>query len=187
MKKICIDPGHGGKDPGAVGPKGRREKDVALAVSLKLKKLLEGNYKVLLTRSEDIFIELSQRAIMANAFGADLFLSIHCNAASSPMAQGFEVWTSKGQTKADGYASVLTAEWSKAFPGVNIRGDWSDGDVDKEASFCVLRRTAMPAVLVELDFISNPKMEVLLSNDAYQDLMANALHQGVVSALGEGC
>ncbi len=186
MKKICIDPGHGGKDPGAVGPKGRREKDVALAVSLKLKKLLEGNYKVLLTRSEDIFIELYRRAIMANAFGADLFLSIHCNAASSPSANGFEVWTSKGHTKADGYASVIATEWSKAFPSVNIRGDWSDGDVDKEASFCVLRRTAMPAVLVELDFISNPKMEVLLSNDAYQDLMANALSHGVAGAL-EGC
>jgi N-acetylmuramoyl-L-alanine amidase len=187
MKRICIDPGHGGKDPGAVGPKGRREKDVALAVSLKLKKLLEGNYKVLLTRSEDIFIELYQRAILSNAFGADLFLSIHCNAASSPMAQGFEIWTSKGHTKSDGYASIITTEWSKAFASVNIRGDWSDGDVDKEANFCVLRRTAMPAVLVELDFLTNPKMEALLSDDAYQDIMANALYQGVVSALGEGC
>ena len=186
MKRICIDPGHGGKDPGAVGPTSKKEKDIVLAVSLKLKKLLEEKHKVLLTRSEDIFIELYQRTIMANAFGADLFLSIHCNGAGNQSANGFEVWTSKGQTKADGYASVLAAEWSKAFPGVNIRGDWSDGDVDKEASFCVLRRTAMPAVLVELDFISNPKMEVLLSNDAYQDLMANALHQGVVSAL-EGC
>lgn len=185
MKKICIDPGHGGKDPGAVGPKGKKEKDVALAVSLKLKKLLGPKHKVLLTRSEDIFIELYQRAILSNAFGADLFLSIHCNAASSPMAQGFEVWTSKGQTKADGYASVIATEWSKAFTSINIRGDWSDGDVDKEASFCVLRRTAMPAVLVELDFISNPKMEVLLSNDAYQDLMANALSHGVAGALEE--
>ncbi len=186
MIRICIDPGHGGKDPGAVGPGEKKEKIIVLAVAKKLEKLLQGIHKVLLTRRGDFFVGLNDRAIMANAFGADLFLSIHCNAASSPMAQGFEVWTSKGQTKADGYASVLAAEWSKAFPGVNIRGDWSDGDVDKEASFCVLRRTAMPAVLVELDFISNPKMEVLLSNDAYQDLMANALHQGVVAAL-EGC
>lgn len=186
MKRICIDPGHGGKDPGAVGPKGKKEKDIALAVSLKLKKLLESKHKVFLTRSEDIFIALCQRAIMGNAFGADIFLSIHCNAASSPVAQGFEAWTSKGQTKADRYASVIATEWSKAFSGVNIRGDWSDGDVDKEAGFCVLRRTAMPAILAELDFISNPKMEVLLSNDAYQDLMANALSHGVAGAV-EGC
>lgn len=185
MKKICIDPGHGGKDPGAVGPKGKKEKDVALAVSLKLKKLLGPKHKVLLTRSEDIFIELYQRAILSNAFGADLFLSIHCNGAGNQSANGFEVWTSRGETRSDGCASIIATEWSKAFSNVNIRGDWSDGDVDKEASFCVLRRTAMPAVLVELDFITNPKMEALLSDDAYQDIMANALYQGVVSALGE--
>lgn len=183
--RICIDPGHGGKDPGAVGPTSKKEKDIVLAVSLKLKKLLEEKHKVLLTRSEDIFIELYQRAIMANAFGADLFLSIHCNAASSPMPQGFEIWTSKGHTKSDRYASVIATEWSKAFSGVSIRGDWSDGDVDKEANFCVLRRTAMPAVLVELDFISNPNMEILLSNNTYQNMMANALSHGVAAALEE--
>lgn len=183
--RICIDPGHGGKDPGAVGPKGRREKDVALAVSLKLKKLLEGNYKVLLTRSEDIFIELYQRAIMANAFGADLFLSIHCNGASSPSANGFEIWTSRGSTKSDRIATYIARAWSEAFPSVVIRGDWSDGDIDKESNFCVLRRTSMPAVLIELDFITNSKMETLLSNAAYQDLMAVALFRGIEAAFKE--
>lgn len=184
--RICIDPGHGGKDPGAAGPTGRREKDVALAVSLKLEKLLEPKHKVLLTRSEDFFIELYQRAVLANAFGADLFLSIHCNGASSPSANGFEIWTSRGSTKSDRIATYIARAWSEAFPSGVIRGDWSDGDVDKESNFYVLRRTVMPAVLVEMGFITNPKMEKLLANSAYQDLMASALSRGIEEAFKEG-
>ncbi|MGQ9864264.1 MAG: N-acetylmuramoyl-L-alanine amidase family protein [Bacteroidia bacterium] len=79
--KVVIDPGHGGKDPGALG-KFSQEKHIALSVALALKKLLEKNgaYTPILTRSEDTFVELSQRAEMANQNKADLFVSIHCNA-----------------------------------------------------------------------------------------------------------
>lgn len=185
--RICIDPGHGGKDPGAIGPGEKKEKVIVLAVAKKLEKLLQGIHKVLLTRQGDFFVGLNDRAIMANAFNADLFLSLHCNGSASARASGFEVWTSRGKTRADDVATSISKAWAEAFPDVVIRGDWSDGDIDKESNFCVLRRTVMPAVLVEMGFITNPKMEALLSDDAYQDIMANALYQGVVSALGEGC
>jgi N-acetylmuramoyl-L-alanine amidase len=183
--RVVIDPGHGGKDPGAIGPGGKKEKVVVLAVAKKLGKLLQVKHKVLLTRQGDFFVELYHRAILANAFGADLFLSIHCNGASSPSANGFEIWTSRGSTKSDRIATYIARAWSEAFPDVVIRGDWSDGDVDKESNFCVLRRTSMPAVLVELDFITNSKMETLLSNAAYQDLMAVALFRGIEAAFKE--
>ena len=81
IKTIVIDPGHGGKDPGAVGHKGLKEKDVVLDVALKLKKKLEGRgFAVKLTRSKDEFIELSKRPKMASDWGGDLFISLHCNA-----------------------------------------------------------------------------------------------------------
>lgn len=184
--KICIDPGHGGKDPGAIGPGEKKEKIIVLAVAKKLEKLLQEIHKVLLTRRGDFFVGLNDRAIMANAFNADLFLSLHCNGSASARASGFEVWTSRGKTRADDVATSISKAWAEAFPDVVIRGDWSDGDIDKESNFCVLRRTSMPAVLIELDFITNSKMETLLSNAAYQDLMAVALFRGIEEAFKEG-
>lgn len=87
IKTIVIDPGHGGKDPGCNGAS-HKEKDVALAVALKLGKLIEENYKdvkVIYTRTTDIFVELEDRAQVANKAKADLFISIHCNAAGKPV------------------------------------------------------------------------------------------------------
>jgi N-acetylmuramoyl-L-alanine amidase len=81
IKTIVIDPGHGGKDPGAVGHKGLKEKDVVLSVGLKLKKELEEKgFTVKFTRSKDEFIELEKRPRMASDWGGDLFISLHCNA-----------------------------------------------------------------------------------------------------------
>jgi len=81
LKTIIIDPGHGGKDPGAIGHKGYKEKDVVLAVGLKLKKKLEEKgFTVKLTRSKDEFVELAKRPRMASDWGGDLFISLHCNA-----------------------------------------------------------------------------------------------------------
>ena len=94
---ICIDAGHGGHDPGAVGPTGKREKDTALAVTLLLGSRLEAaGLQVFYTRKDDKFLELPERAALANNLGVDPFLSIHCNAASSP-ARGFEVFTKIGR------------------------------------------------------------------------------------------
>ena len=107
---IVIDPGHGGKDPGATGGRGTREKDVNLAAALELARVLKerGDFDVLLTRDEDVFIPLSQRSELANGKNADLFVSLHCNAAGNRRENGFEVY-SVSETASDPEAEALAA------------------------------------------------------------------------------
>lgn len=94
IKTIVIDAGHGGKDPGAIGPNGLMEKEINLDVAYKVTRLLNSNLpvRVLMTRKEDIFIPLFERTKFANSKGADLFVSIHCNAAFSPKMKGSETY-----------------------------------------------------------------------------------------------
>ena len=93
-KIIVLDAGHGGKDPGAIGPHGTKEKDVNLAIVLQLEKIFkrDKNYKVILTRQDDTFIPLVERANIANKNKADLFISVHCNANLKRTASGFEIY-----------------------------------------------------------------------------------------------
>ena len=94
IKKIVIDPGHGGKDPGTCSPSGLKEKDIVLDVALRVAKALreKPGYEVILTRDRDVFIPLEERTAMANALEADLFLSIHVNAAPNHDARGIETY-----------------------------------------------------------------------------------------------
>ena len=94
LTTIVLDPGHGGHDPGAVGPNGLYEKDVVLDIALKLKKVLSENqaFKVFLTREKDIFIPLEERTAFANSKNADLFISIHANASTNRSARGIETY-----------------------------------------------------------------------------------------------
>ncbi|MBF0343697.1 MAG: N-acetylmuramoyl-L-alanine amidase [Nitrospirae bacterium] len=93
-KRIVLDPGHGGHDPGAIGKGGLKEKDIVLDVALKLAKLLRDkyHYEVFLTRSKDVFISLDERTAIANSKGADLFVSIHVNANNTPSIKGVETY-----------------------------------------------------------------------------------------------
>jgi N-acetylmuramoyl-L-alanine amidase len=93
-RKIVIDPGHGGHDPGSIGRAGLQEKDLVLDVALRLEKMLrtELGAEVLMTRSSDVFIPLEERTAIANSKGADLFLSIHANSSRSPRARGIETY-----------------------------------------------------------------------------------------------
>jgi N-acetylmuramoyl-L-alanine amidase len=94
INKVVIDPGHGGKDPGAVG-KNSQEKNIVLAVGLKVGKLIQEKLEgveVIYTRKDDQFIELHKRAQIANSAGADVFISIHCNSTKSPQAYGSETF-----------------------------------------------------------------------------------------------
>ncbi len=108
---VVIDPGHGGKDPGATGSRGTREKDVNLAASLELARVLRerGDFDVLLTREEDVFVPLSERSEFANKRDADLFISLHCNAAGNKRENGFEVY-SVSETASDPEAEALAAK-----------------------------------------------------------------------------
>ena len=107
---IIIDPGHGGKDPGATGRRGTREKDVNLAMAFELARVLRerGDFEVLLTRKDDTFVPLSERSELANSKQADLFVSLHCNAASNKHENGFEVY-SVSETATDPAAESLAA------------------------------------------------------------------------------
>ena len=91
LKTVVVDAGHGGRDVGAVGPSGLKEKDVSLDIAKRLREILQGHeVNVILTRDRDEFVSLQKRVLIANTAGADLFLSIHCNAAFSSKARGFE-------------------------------------------------------------------------------------------------
>ena len=184
--KICIDPGHGGQDPGAVGHGGTHEADITLRLAHALKDRIEGlGHSAYLTREADRFVELTMRAKIANVWGADRFLSIHCNGAVSESANGFEVWTSRGQTAADPIAENMFCAWLKEFPNVNGRRDLLDGDSDKEENFAVLRGTKMPAVLVETGFVTHPATEAEMLTEEWITAAAEALARGITAPTEE--
>ncbi|PAD73657.1 N-acetylmuramoyl-L-alanine amidase [Paenibacillus campinasensis] len=149
MKIVWIDPGHGGKDPGAVA-NSLREKDIALIVSLGVKQRLEAEYEgvqVHLSRSTDVFLELKERTEAANKAGADLLVSIHCNAGGG--AGGFESFRYTGVSAASrSLQNVLHTEIMAAIKtfGVIDRGQ-------KAANLHMCRESKMPAVLTENLFI----------------------------------
>lgn len=110
IRKIVIDPGHGGKDPGAIGRSGLREKDVCLDIAKRLKPILEtSGFEVFLTRDYDTFIPLEKRAIFANQKNVDLFISIHANANRARRLAGFEVYYVSNQVD-DSRRALVSAE-----------------------------------------------------------------------------
>ena len=116
VRRVVLDPGHGGHDPGAVGPAGLREKDVTLDVAHRAAPILarELGVSTLLTRDSDDFIPLDERAARANAFQADLFVSIHCNASEDPSARGFMTFVLDNAR--DPMASSIAARENAASP-----------------------------------------------------------------------
>lgn len=173
--KVCIDAGHGGKDPGAAGG-ATTEKQIALDVANRVaQKLQNSGIAVVMTRDSDYFVELSDRAKIANNAGAEVFVSIHCNSASAE-ATGTEAWIYPGTTDdrrlAEDILQKLTAR-----TGFRNRGV-------KEENFAVLRLTECPAVLVELGFISNPREEQIMKTFDYQDEASTAIAEGIKEYAG---
>lgn len=180
---VILDPGHGGRDPGALGPNGTREADIALIVATKVQQRLEPHVQVAMTREGDHYVSLIDRARFANRFAGAVFLSIHCNSATSP-ARGHEVWTSPGQTRSDQLATALFDRYCQQIPDIPARKETGDGDADKEARFTVLTATNGPAALYELEFIHTEAGEEMLTNPASQEAMAVALATGMLDYLG---
>ena len=218
---VVIDPGHGGKDPGAIGRRGTREKDITLAVARRLKRILEasGKVRVILTRDRDRFITLGERARIANRAHADLFVSLHCNKARSRSAKGAETY----------FLSAARTQWERAvanlengalrFEGVQppdttgdlvayVLSDMAQAQFLKEsqqlalavqtqlaralnlrdrgvkqAGFYVLTGAYMPAILVEMGFLSNRQEENLLRQGWYQEKLAKAIARGILNFL----
>ena len=169
--KVFIDAGHGGTDPGAVG-NGLNEKDVVLNIAKKLGALLNGRgISIKYSRTTDTYLSLEDRARLANAWGADLFVSIHANSATSSV-RGTECYT---HPTANTATKTLSANISRSIAskfGIPNRGH-------KEANFAVLRLSNMPAILVETAFISNSSDANLLNTR--QDDFANAIFNEILN------
>ncbi len=214
--KILVDPGHGGKDPGAIGRTGLKEKEIVLDVAKRLRDLLwQRGFDVRMTRDQDVFISLNGRTEMAARGKADVFISIHANASRSSSAKGFEIYTvrtlsfaeKKEQQRKDNYqllfqslhmkkddqrvSAIVEDLLSRKKPlesqrlaealqqGVLSQGTIKDRGV-QTAGFFVLRNTLVPAVLIELGFVTNSKEENLLRNTAYRQKLADAIAAGLM-------
>ncbi|MFL2585767.1 MAG: N-acetylmuramoyl-L-alanine amidase [Parvicellaceae bacterium] len=228
INTIVIDPGHGGKDPGAISPNKNYEKTVVLKVSLLLGDLIKKAYpevEVIYTRDDDRFIGLAKRAKIANEIGADLFISVHANAVDNSSANGFETWV-LGLHKSKAALEVAKFENSAILMEENNEQTYSEfnpNDPDayialsmrqnafldqslilansiqkdcqnklglrnrgvKQAGFMVLYRATMPAVLLELGFLSNVKDEKLLISQSGQLKLAKHIFEGFKSYKGK--
>ena len=157
--KWYLDFGHGGKDPGAIGPTNLKESDIALKIGMMVKEKLENAFeKVITTRDNDKYYSLDYRTKKANNENSDYFISIHLNSASNPSAKGCEVWlydeNSKLQTLANNLCNNLATKMNTPNRGVKY-----------SKKLAVLKNTKMPALLIEIDFISNKEVENYLRND----------------------
>lgn len=174
--KIILDPGHGGTDPGAV-KNGLEEAAITLKIAKKVKALLEEyqGVEVKLTRSTDTFIELSERADIANKWKADLFISIHINAGGGT---GFESFVYNGNVSSETVAAqnVIHAAVIKAVGGTD-RGK-------KRKNLAVLRETKMKALLTEVAFIDTPADAAKLKKDSFLDQAAAGHVNGIVAFYG---
>ena len=178
MYKICIDPGHGGTDPGAVNG-AAYEKDIVLDVALKLKKLLlNSGFDVVLTRETDVFDTPVQKAKIANASAADLFLSIHCNSYRLETAHGTETLYYPGAVDSEKFAKALQEQ-------LVTHLQLTDRGIKARKELAVLNTTKMTAALVEIAFLSNPNEKRLLLNSGFRSHIAQALFDGIQDYLKE--
>lgn len=176
---IFIDPGHGGKDYGALSEGyGYEEKQLALSTSFMLKNYLQKlGYHVVMTRSQDIFVPLQERAEMANTQNADLFVSIHFNFCPNPVAHGVEIYYCKeeGSIKRMHESKKLAEEVLVRIikhTGATTRGV-------KSANFVVIKKTLMPAILVECGFLSNHEERQKLKDPRYLNFIAWGVARGI--------
>lgn len=182
MKTIVLDPGHGGHDPGAVGPNGTKESERALDVCQRAADLLRPFVNVVLTRTADVFLTLSERPAFANRIGADAFVSYHFNSGDDPRtALSFEGFTTPGQNNSDKLATQILVAHGRLCPWQKLRADTSDGDPDKEANFAVIRGTRCPSMLMEGEFIHTTHGEESILNPDHQQLRALAVAIGILN------
>lgn len=209
VRTIVIDPGHGGKDPGAISRFGLCEKDIVLDIAKRLKNLLsaKGIYNVYMTRDSDIFVPLEDRTEFANKNGADLFISLHINSSPNSDARGIETYylslASDDEAKMTAALENASSEKgikelgillsrilktakiaeSRAFASITqfylCKKTGSYNRGVKKAPFIVLIGANAPSILVELGFMSNQNDVELLKSDEYKDKIADALMSSI--------
>ncbi len=196
-RTVVLDAGHGGKDPGAVGKTGVKEKDLALDVARRVKAhLAAAGVRVVMTRDTDRFIELPDRPLLASRGKGDVFVSIHMNSTATRSVQGIETFV----TAAPDYPSTSDSKLTGKHPAVpnnqfNHSNTVLGNQVQKallgitraedrglrRARFMVLKQSAMPAVLVECGFLSNAQEEQKLSTPSYRETLAMGIAQGILN------
>jgi N-acetylmuramoyl-L-alanine amidase/putative methionine-R-sulfoxide reductase with GAF domain len=207
--RIVVDAGHGGWDLGTVGRQGLLEKDLVLEIAQRLGKLLESRLgaDVILTRIDDNYIPLDERAGIANQAQADLFISVHANYSDLPSARGVETYytnffaapNAKDLETRQINKNAVTASLSPAelhdkieqsrrlaasvqrslYGTLAVQNPGLRDRGVKEASYVVLTETAMPGILAEVSFVSSPTDEQKLRSDGYREQIAEALYKGI--------
>ncbi len=211
VSTIIIDAGHGGVDPGAVGIDGLLEKDITLALSLRLKDNIERNsdLNVVLTRSDDTFIQLEDRVAISNSTfpgwnKSALFISIHVNGSTSTTSSGYEMLVRESNKSAP-FISVLSENWAisyfshtsftqlrralnQASYGIahSIRTAFSHSFPDsrdrgiKEMDVYVLHNNIWPSVLIEAGFITNQQEALLMRDPTWLDEISRSIWEGIL-------
>ena len=221
LRKIVIDPGHGGHDPGATSPSGLKEKDIVLLVALKLADRLrdEMGIEVVMTRSDDTFITLGERARITNTSGAQIFISIHANGAFNNTATGTETFFLSFEASDQKAAALAAAE--NASLRLETDNPMADSDIDdlktilwdlvrtevlkdseklaivvqtrlekqlnlpsrgvKQAPFYVLMGSSIPAILVEIGFMTTVDEASLLADSKFQDRIVYSLFSAILN------
>ena len=173
-KVVCLDAGHGGTDSGAVGY-GRLEKDDNLKLAKSVGKKIKRYVDVIQTRTTDVFDSPSKKAEIGNEYGADLFVSFHRNSSELEIANGYEtlVYSESGTGKY--FADYINEEMVKI--------GFADRGTKKRPDLSVLKRTSMPAVLLETGFISNLKDNKTFDNRF--ELISDAIASSILYTLRE--
>ena len=180
-KIITLDPGHGGSDPGAIGASGLKEKQITLEISMRVKELLEkegANVYMTRTTDKDVYApnasdraELQARVNVAEKHNSDLFLSLHINSSVNKSVGGFSSYYYPKTDNDLKIAKAIQDKFAKNF-GVDNLGV-------RQANFYVVKRCSMPATLLEMCFISNPKEEKLMKSKWFQKKTARLIVEGV--------
>ncbi len=185
---VMLDPGHGGYDPGAITSQGVYEKAINLQIAQKVKEMLRpSGIEVFLTREEDIDyvgnnvkgkttrkqIDLNYRIDMAKEVKADIFVSLHVNATASGQNSGAETFYHYKSESGKGLAELIQQELIK-IPGMNRR-------IAKPGDFYVIRNTSMPAVIVEVGYLSSATEQKKLQQSWYQEQLSRAIAKGIAN------
>jgi N-acetylmuramoyl-L-alanine amidase len=170
---VMIDAAHGGKDPGAVSQSGVTEKAIVLSISKKLEKLLkQEKLRVEMTRKKDTFVSLQERIMLSQKSGADLFVCIHNNNSRDLAERGLTTFYQRQNPKSMKLDSLIHAE----FKDLNLMPDLGSGEVD----FFILKESAIPAIIIDLGFVSNTEDEKLLTDAEIQNQFAASLKKAII-------
>ena len=169
-RTVVIDAGHGGFDRGGVPGQRISEKDKTLDVAQRLKRILQASgYRVIMTRDSDVFVTLGGRVAIANSHPGAIFVSIHFNCASRSGANGIETY----------YYRSDSASLAQSIHRNVLSGAPSENRGIRRRGFYVIRKTAIPSVLVECGFLTNPTEGSLALTAAYREKLAQQIARGI--------